>query len=332
MKCWTPILVFAWLFLAALAAYSNEEMRQLLASKGHNGVIEITEDNYKEFLNGARDYHLVLYMSSDSPQLNCLLCREVHPIFATVADSWNRFFPSGTPEDELDIYFLDAEFVSAKKLFQLMQLESIPKIYHFPPSQASDSPNIWLRKRDEYQFYAGDHTVMLKQFITSITGHQFDIYVPFNWSKMFLNAALTFTLIMFVRKFSYYFVAVLKSRFVWGSLSLVLILIFIAGYMFNQIRGAPFVNEQGDHVEYFAPNAQLQYGLETQVISTVYGLLSMAFVLLVTKVGTIKHAKVQLFAILLMSALIYVLYSLFMTIFSIKYRGYPYALLHLPIF
>lgn len=324
--------MLAWLFLAVLAAYSNAEMRQLLATKGQNGVIEVVDHNYEKYLNGARDYHVVLYLASDSPQLNCILCREIHPAYTTVADSWNRYLPDGTPDDELDIYFLEADFASGKKLFQAMQLDSIPKIYHIPPSLPSDPPTGWLTKNNQYHFFVGDHAVLIKQFVSSITGRQFNLYVPFNYGKMFMNAAVTFALIMLVKKFNRQLLSVLTSKFVWGSLSLVLLLIFIAGYMFNQIRGTPFVKEDGAGVEYFAPSAQMQYGLETQVVSTLYGLLGLTFVLLVTKVGTLKNAKVQFFAASLVSVLIYVLYSIFMGIFAVKYRGYPYTLLDLGLF
>lgn len=332
MKCWTPFLVFAWLFLAAFAAYTNDELRQLLASKGKRGVIELVDEDFEQYLKGPRDYHLVLYMASDSPKLNCVLCREVRPAYTTVAESWSHDFPNGLPDDETDIYFLEADFVSSKELFQLMELESIPKIFHFPPTQASDSANSWIRNRNEYQFFAGEHAVLIKQFVTGITGRNFDIYEPINYSKVFMNAAVTFALVMLLRKFSHYLVALLKSTFVWGSLSLVLVLVFISGYMFNQIRGTPFVREQGDRVEYFAPSSQMQYGLETQVISTLYGLLGLVFVLLITKISKIEHPKVQFFGAVLVSALIYVLFSLFMSLFSVKFRGYPYTLLEFKLF
>ncbi|SGZ52413.1 CIC11C00000001328 [Sungouiella intermedia] len=330
MKCWTPIVVFASLWLAVLAAYSNADIRQLLAAKGSNGVLEVDEHNYEQFLEGHRDYHLVLYMASDSPQFNCILCREVHPVFDTVADSWQRAFPQGFDNAGENLYFLSAEFLNSKTLFQKMQLDSIPKIFHFPPTSPLDKPNAWLTKNDQYQFYAGDHTQMLKQWITSITNKLFDIYVKVNYVKMFMNGAIAFAVVMLLRKFSHYLSALVTSSFVWGSLSLVLILIFLAGYMFNQIRGTPFVRENGDQVEYFAPSAQMQYGLETQVISTVYGLLAMLFVLLVNRVSSIKNAKVQFFAVILVSGLVYLVYGLYLFVFAQKYKGYPFTLLNLP--
>lgn len=330
MKC--VILVVVWLVQAVLAAYSNAEMRQLLASKGRDGVIDLFENSYEKFLEGPRDYHLVVYLASDSPKLNCALCHDVHPAFSTVANSWNRYLPNGTPDDELDIYFLDAEFVNCKKIFQDLQLDSIPKIYHFPPTQPTDPPNIWLRKLDQYQFYAGEHTTMIRQYISSITGRTFAIYLPPNYAKMFMNAALTFAVVMLARKFIHQVFGFLTSTLVWGTLSLILILMFNAGYMFNQIRGTPYVRDNGKDVEYFARSPQNQYGLETQVISTLYGLLGMVFVLLVTKGGKIDHPKVQFLAVVVMSVLIFALYSMFLFVFSMKYPGYPYMLFDMSRF
>lgn len=330
MKCWTPFVVFASLLLVVFAAYSNDDMRKLVAAKAKNGVIEVDEYNFEMFLEGRRDYHLVMYMASDSPQFNCVLCREFQPVFETVADSWLRAYPSGVSEDDADMYFLSAEFMTSKLLFQKLQLDSIPKVFHFPPTGPNEAKDAYLYNSDQFQFYAGDHTVLFKLWVSSINGKQFDIYEKVIYSKLFLNAALTFAVVMLLRKFSHYVVALLKSTFVWGSLSLVIILIFIAGYMFNQIRATPFVRENGDNVEYFAPSAQMQYGLETQVVSSLYGLLGIAFVFLVNKVSKIKHPKVQFFATVVVSALLYVLYSVYVFIFSHKYRGYPFTLLNIP--
>lgn len=329
---WAPFVLFAWVLLAVSAAYTNAELRQIFASRAKKGVVEIVDEDYDKFLTGPRDYHLVLYMASDSPKLNCVLCREVHPAYATVADSWAHEFPQGLPEEETQIYFLEADFVNSKALFQLMELDLIPKIFHFPPTQATDAANSWIKNNNQYQFYAGEHTAMIKQFVTGITGRNFQTFVPVNYSKMFMNAAITFLIIMLLRKYNHYLFVLLKLSFVWGSASLVLILIFISGYMFNQIRGTPFVREMGNRVEYFAPNSQMQYGLETQVISTLYGLLGLAFVLLITRISKIEHAKVQFFGALLVSALIYVLFSLFTSVFAVKFRGYPYTLLDFSLF
>ncbi|EEQ37701.1 putative Dolichyl-diphosphooligosaccharide-protein glycosyltransferase subunit [Clavispora lusitaniae] len=323
MKFWVPVL-FSWLWSVALAAYSNTEMRQILSAKASSGVIDIADDNFEKFLSGARDYHLVVFMSSDSPQLNCILCREVQPAYRAVASSWDHAFPKGV-DDGKDVYFLAAEFADNRKLFQLMQLDSIPKIFHFAPS-SDPSPRAWLKENTQYQFFQGEHVSLLRQWVASFTGKLFDIYVPPDYGRMAMNACVTFAVVMVVRRFRGTLLNVLNSSFTWGTLSLVLILLFVSGYMFNQIRNTPYLRENGNNIEYIAPNPQAQYGLETQLLSTLYGSLGMAFVLLVNKAGSIRNPKVQFFAVAVVLTAIYFLYSLFLFIFSQKHMGYPYMM------
>uniref|UniRef100_A0A0L0NXI0 Uncharacterized protein n=1 Tax=Candidozyma auris TaxID=498019 RepID=A0A0L0NXI0_CANAR len=330
---WTQfLLLVAWCW-TAMAAYTDEEMQKLVSLKGRNSVIEIRDDNFEKFLYGDRDYHLILYMASDSPQLNCLLCREVHPLYKTVATSWTHFHPHGFSEEEkleegrTNIYFLESDFVNNKKLFQLMQLDSIPKIYHFPPSAPGAKLNSFLHNNSQYQFYQGDHTTLIAQWVREIVGVPVEIHIPLDWSKVAMNAAVTFALVMLIRRYSNYALAVVKSSYVWGTLSSGAILMFLAGYMFNQIRLAPFVRENNGGIEYLAASPQNQYGLETQLVSSMYGFLGLMFVLLATKVPKINNSKVQLLAVVVVTGLIYVAYSVYVSLFSFKSRGYPYKLL-----
>ncbi len=53
-------------------------------------------------------------------------------------------------------------------------------------------------------------------------------------------------------------------------MSLVGILLFTSGHMFNQIRKVPYVATDGHGgINYFAPGFQNQFGLETQVIAFI---------------------------------------------------------------
>jgi oligosaccharyltransferase complex subunit gamma len=67
-----------------------------------------------------------------------------------------------------------------------------------------------------------------------------------------------------------YVLPVLQNRKIWTSISLVSILLFTSGHMFNQIRKAPYVAGDGrGGISYFAGSFQNQYGLETQVVAAL---------------------------------------------------------------
>lgn len=324
MKCWTPFFVFSLLWASVLAAYSNEELHEILVAKGNNGVIHVSDENYKKVLNGKRDYHLILFLTSNTPQVSCLLCNEFAPYYNIVADSFARTYPNGVAEDGKNVYFLVSELSDSRNFFKALKLDSIPKVYHYPPSAPGVKKFQFPTDVNHYEFFQGDHVELLSNWVTTLTGNQFQIYIPTDYSKIAWNAIVTFLVVLTIKKFSSQVVAVLKSPFIWGILSIIFILLFLAGHMFNQMRNTPFVRENENGVEYIAPSPQMQYGLETQVVSTLYGLLGLSFTILAVKVSKISNPKVQFFASVIVAVGLYVLYGIFLNVFSLKYAGYPY--------
>lgn len=71
-----------------------------------------------------------------------------------------------------------------------------------------------------------------------------------------------------------YLLPIVQSRNVWASISLILILVFTSGHMFNHIRKVPYIAGDGKGgISYFAGSFQSQFGLETQVIAAICKLL-----------------------------------------------------------
>jgi len=62
----------------------------------------------------------------------------------------------------------------------------------------------------------------------------------------------------------------LYSRNLWAAISLILILLFTSGHMFNHIRRVPYVANNGKGgVSYIAGGFSNQYGMETQIVAVV---------------------------------------------------------------
>lgn len=65
-----------------------------------------------------------------------------------------------------------------------------------------------------------------------------------------------------------YVLPVIQNRNIWAAMSLIAILLFTSGHMFNQIRKIPYVVANGrGGVTYFAAGFQNQLGVETQVVA-----------------------------------------------------------------
>lgn len=320
----------------AVAALTNEQLLTLTHNQGKTKVIPVNDQNFQKILSGERDYHLVLLLSSAVPQINCVLCNEFHPDFNIVANSWFQDHPNGLGEEELNdedspkknVYFLHSEFAESRQLFQLLQLNNIPKVYHFPPS-SSIKANDYIKEFDEYQFYQGVHRELLASYLKSVTGLQFNIYIPPDYSRIAINAVFAFTFALLIRRYRKEAYNIATSRSLWSSIILVGVLLLISGYMFVQIRGVPYVREHANgRVDYFVPGQQNQLGVETQILSFVYGILSASSIILIKHIPKIKSPQVQLIAVVIISLLIFIFYSLLLSVFGLKGMGYPFRLLN----
>jgi oligosaccharyltransferase complex subunit gamma len=67
-----------------------------------------------------------------------------------------------------------------------------------------------------------------------------------------------------------YLLPIVQNRNLWAAITLISVLLFTSGHMFNHIRKVPYVS--GDNrggISYFAAGFQTQYGLETQIIAAM---------------------------------------------------------------
>ena len=67
-----------------------------------------------------------------------------------------------------------------------------------------------------------------------------------------------------------YILPVVQNRNLWAAISLIIILLFTSGHMFNHIRKVPYVSGDGKGgISYFAGGFSNQFGLETQIVAAM---------------------------------------------------------------
>lgn len=155
-----------------------------------------------------------------------------------------------------------------------------------------------------------------------------------------------------------YLLPVIQNRNFWAAISLISILLFTSGHMFNHIRKVPYVAGDGrGGISYFAGGFQNQFGLETQIVAAmcmsppilspviyspfytssspgmvrvlIYkadGVLSFTAISLAIKVPRILDPKAQQVAVLAWAGVLFVMYSFLLSVFRIKNGGYPFSL------
>jgi oligosaccharyltransferase complex subunit gamma len=67
-----------------------------------------------------------------------------------------------------------------------------------------------------------------------------------------------------------YLLPIVQNRNLWAAISLIAILLFTSGQMFNHIRKVPYVAGDGKGgISYFAGGFQNQFGMETQIVAAI---------------------------------------------------------------
>jgi oligosaccharyltransferase complex subunit gamma len=104
------------------------------------------------------------------------------------------------------------------------------------------------------------------KWVLKVAPRSFPIYVPFNpipWIVTLTTITAVVTGLYFGGP---YILPLIQSKVIWQGASLVAILIFTSGHMWNRIRGAPY---QGPNGQYIAPGFSQQFVLETQVVGVI---------------------------------------------------------------
>ena len=67
-----------------------------------------------------------------------------------------------------------------------------------------------------------------------------------------------------------YILPIIQNRNLWAAISLIAVLLFTSGHMYNHIRKVPYVSGDGKGgVSYFAGGFQNQFGLESQIVAAM---------------------------------------------------------------
>ena len=93
---------------------------------------------------------------------------------------------------------------------------------------------------------------------------------PINYVRI---VAVTTTLMGLITAFSVaspYILPLIQNRNLWAAISLICVLLFTSGHMFNHIRKVPYVSGDGKGgITYFAGGFSNQFGMETQIIAAM---------------------------------------------------------------
>ncbi|OAR02580.1 hypothetical protein LLEC1_00333 [Akanthomyces lecanii] len=297
------------------------EFHQLLKS---SPSLQLKETSYKSLTSSSRDYSVAVLLTALDARFGCQLCREFQPEWDLLAKSWLK----GDKVGDSRLLFGTLDFEKGKEVFASLGLQTAPVVMLFPPTEgphAAASP-----EPVRYDFTTGAagaeniHAWLSRHMAGRPTP---PVKRPINYIRWATGITILLGAGTALATASPYILPIVQNRNIWASISLVSVLLFTSGHMFNHIRKVPYIAGDGrGGISYFAGGFQNQFGLETQIIAAIYGLLSFCTITLAVKVPRMTDAKTQQITVFIWGAVLFLMYSFLLSVFRFKNAGYPFSL------
>ncbi|EHY60135.1 oligosaccharyl transferase subunit ost3/OST6 [Exophiala dermatitidis] len=317
------LAALSWTALAAKKPATTSKYDTYSAKQASSAPIELDEKGYNELTAAPRDYSLAVLLTARDARYACGLCKEFDPEWSILGRSWQK----GDRHGEHRLLLTTVDFDHGRNVFMKLQLQTAPVLLYFPPTvgpnakpdgqparldflgpQTADSVRNWLLR----QLPPGDYPAISR---------------PINYARIGATITILLGVFTFMTVAYPYVLPIIQNRNLWAGISLILILLFTSGHMFNHIRRVPYVAGNGrGGITYFAPGFQNQYGMETQIVAAMYALLAFATINLAIRVPRIKDPRTQQLAVIIWATVLFGMYSFLMSVFRIKNGGYPFWL------
>ncbi|KAG8689008.1 oligosaccharyl transferase subunit ost3/OST6 [Ceratobasidium sp. 395] len=312
---------FLTLLALPLACLANPTQQKLvsLAAKG-GGIIKLDSALYDTLTASDREWSAVVQLTAMGEQFKCAPCKEFNPNFNAVAKAWH----SKIPEDKRDTHFFATlDFADGRDVFARLGLSSAPFVNFFPIEKG---PNKKPGKQSTWTYDFNSLSFDPSTFSRELSKHTI-VPVPYttppNYAFM-ANIAAVVLLGGLAARFAYTYLGdFIFSRWTWALGVVLTMLTFTSGYMFVKIRGMP-MTVRG---QWMAGGYQNQYGMETNVVSIIYGTLAFAQLMLILGVPRAKSAGSQRFSIYIFSVMVIVVFSMLVSLFRLKNPSYPFRML-----
>ncbi|KAI5807451.1 hypothetical protein DFH27DRAFT_511169 [Peziza echinospora] len=327
MRLLTLLLLPLTLGLAAAAATTKETKLQRITKLAVSspGPIKLNDKTFDDITSGPRNYTSLVLLTALDPRFACHLCLQFQPDYELIARSWMK-----SRKDDEALFFSYLDFADGRATFNKLGLTSAPILYLYPatygpnaiPGYDESSPPI------QYDFPPiATQAEPLAEWISLQTPFKPRVYRPPNYTKIAIVAGST-TIIL---ASSYFIIPLLLPALthptLWAAVSLISILLFTSGHMFNHIRGTAYMGSgPNGQLSYIAGGFSTQFAVESQIVGVVYAFLAFGTIALAMKIPRMQEPGRQQAAVVVWSVVILCLFSFLMGVFKVKNPAYPFWL------
>uniref|UniRef100_A0A0N5AKS6 Magnesium transporter protein 1 n=1 Tax=Syphacia muris TaxID=451379 RepID=A0A0N5AKS6_9BILA len=270
-------------------------------------IINMNVDKWKTYVRSApRNYSMMVMFTALSKNVNCPICKPAYQEFYILANSY-RYAHSNRKA----LYFAVVDYEEAPQIFQLMNLNTAPVLYHFPAKGKK-------KRADQMDFQRhGFDAESMTRFVFERTEIMIRVLRPPNYTgpALMILFGMLIVGILYMRRDNLEF---LFNRTGWAVICLSIVFAFMSGQMWNHIRGPPFImNNPHTHTTSFIHGStQYQLIAETYFVAALYAAVTSGFILMSDSADGKGDPHIFTnFSFLILS------------VFRSKYHGYPYSFL-----
>ncbi|KAJ1914745.1 oligosaccharyl transferase subunit ost3/OST6 [Mycoemilia scoparia] len=239
--------------------------------------------------------------------------------------SISRYWKKNGQDDRL--YFATIDAGTSSDIFEKLQLDNVPRLIAFPADIGQFKGSHKYPREINIVALKFDADAMAEQLSEEL-GVKLGTDVPFDYTKplMYLGIVVVGGYVVYQLYQNLMRGGLIKS--IAGVLSIVFILMMSSGYMWGKINQAPYIGaSRGGEPSLFSPGNQIQFGIETQIVSALYALCAISVVGLTVHVPKIQNQERRTFMIFVWLIVLISTYSYLNVVFRIKIPSYPYRLL-----
>lgn len=329
VRGYTSTILIA-IFLLLLSHVSStpkiEPLSKLVAlSKAGKGVAPLNDKLFDEILSGPRNFSVTLLLTALGSQFQCQPCHVFDVEYHLIAHQWSKQ-PTHVRNSH---FFAMLDYKEGKKTFEKLGLNSAPQARLYLPTEGPKAVLDGKKQVASYDFNTGGaRGLTAEQFSqwAMKTAHLPQFFSrPPNYGKIFAAVCVVLATAILTKVAWPVVKLVLTSRFIWAVIVLPLTLLMTSGHMWCQIRSPPYMaRNQDGSASYIAGGYSNQFGVETQVIASLYGVLAFAAYTLSFTVAKLDDPIRQRVAIYVWLIVYMLIASMLLNIFKTKNGSYPF--------
>ena len=320
-------LLFGLLGLLPACIASSSDLLDSYVS--NDGVIYADDQIIQAVFAQERNFTLCALFTTERESVNCQFCKVFAPDFKLVASLYNK----QTTDSEKEMYFLYVDLDSNREAFKTLGMTHVPNLVFYPPATAKGDIKRGLLAEHKFTtFLRDDSQVDVLIDILKPYGVNIEIVTEFPWSKLIEAIGLAIITIVVGLAFREKVLKLWRNKKIWLAISLMSVIMFISGHMYNVTRGTKFMGYNGKDYVLIDPSFQSQFAVETQIVAVLYSSLAFIAIGMIKLVSQLKTRSAQSLATIICSLALLVICSILINLFKVKSYGFPISLLPISLF